>query len=173
MGRSKKVILCNTTAQVMTTISWERAICLIFSGKAVSIKDSDQVVSSPSLDVMVPDIIMLTNYVKNDMQYKKVKRDENQPLPKRLIHQRDDWTCAYCGKFGDTIDHIVPKCLGGGESWDNVITACSSCNNKKDNKLLSEIGWELMYEPVPLTRAAALKAAQEEVNAALGMTTTS
>lgn len=169
MGKSKKVILCNTTAQVMTTISWDRAICLLFSGKAVSIKDSDEVVRSPSIEIMVPEIIMLTNYVKSDYQKNNINHSEDHPLPKRLVHQRDDWTCAYCGKFGDTIDHIVPKCLGGGESWDNVITACKKCNNKKDNKLLSEIGWELLFEPVPLTREMTFKSEQEEVYAALSM----
>lgn len=169
MGKSKKVILCNTTAQVMTTISWDRAICLLFSGKAVSIKDSDEVVRSPSIEIIVPEIIMLTNYVKSDYQKSNINHSKDHPLPKRLVHQRDDWTCAYCGKFGDTIDHIVPKCLGGGESWDNVITACKKCNNKKDNKLLSEIGWELLFEPVPLTREMTLKAEQEEVYAALSM----
>ena len=168
MKHKNRVILCNTTAQVMATIPWDRAICLLFSGKAISIKDTDHIVHSPSVEVAMPEIIMLTNYVQEHTNHYALieRRDPTHPLPKTLVHERDNWVCAYCGQRGTTIDHIVPKCLGGAETWDNVITACSSCNGKKGNKLLSELGWELLYEPVPLTRANLMKEEQEAVDAA-------
>lgn len=168
MSKKNRVILCNTTAQVMATIPWDRAICLLFSGKAISIKDTENIVHSPSVEIMMPEIIMLTNYIKDHTNhYEPIeRRDPAHALPKILVHERDGWICAYCGKKGDTIDHIVPKCLGGAETWDNVITACTTCNGKKGDKLLSELGWELLYEPVPLTRANLMKAEQEAVDAA-------
>lgn len=54
MGKSKKVILCNMTVQVMTTYQLGSRNMPTFSGKAVSIKDSDEVVISPSIEIIVP-----------------------------------------------------------------------------------------------------------------------
>lgn len=157
--------MCNTTAQVMCTIPWQRAVNLLCTGKAVSIKDSNEVIHSPSTHMFIPDIIMLSNYVNEGKtnRYDVIGGPE-RPLSKKLIHERDNWVCAYCGDFGDTVDHIVPKALGGKDSWDNVITACITCNGLKGKKMLSEIGWVLRYEPVPLTRDNLLRAAQQEVN---------
>lgn len=32
-----------------------------------------------------------------------------------------------------TVDHIVPKSMGGGNTLDNMQPMCSPCNNKKSN----------------------------------------
>lgn len=57
--------------------------------------------------------------------------------------------CAYCEKGMElrfdhvdiphgssiaTLDHIKPKCQGGGNTWDNLILACQFCNNTKSDK---------------------------------------
>lgn len=162
---SKKVIRCNTTAQMIDYIPWQKAVNKVLAGEAISLRDSTRLLRSPSMSIFVPEIIMMTDYVNQHNPYREVKRrDPNEPLPKRLVHDRDGWVCAYCGGYGDTIDHIVPKDKGGQETWDNVITACFGCNNKKDNKMLIEIGWILRYEPVPLTYEAIYRAEQEEIN---------
>ncbi|GIN88444.1 hypothetical protein J6TS2_48300 [Heyndrickxia sporothermodurans] len=57
---------------------------------------------------------------------------------KKLILKRDNFTCCYCGKFGDTIDHIKPKSNGGISSFNNCICACEECNINKDNLSLEE-----------------------------------
>ncbi|WP_308638507.1 HNH endonuclease [Paenibacillus silvisoli] len=52
-----------------------------------------------------------------------------------LVLQRDDYICRYCGKFGDTIDHVMPKSKGGLSSPANCVCACAACNLKKADKL--------------------------------------
>ena len=53
--------------------------------------------------------------------------------------------CQYCGASSDlTVDHIIPKSRGGTDSWDNLITACKNCNNKKGNKTPEEAHMTLM-----------------------------
>ncbi|AJY77774.1 hypothetical protein VN24_15640 [Paenibacillus beijingensis] len=52
-----------------------------------------------------------------------------------LILQRDNYTCHYCGKFGDTIDHVFPKSKGGLSTPANCVCACSDCNLRKADKL--------------------------------------
>ncbi|WP_235680179.1 HNH endonuclease [Paenibacillus albicereus] len=52
-----------------------------------------------------------------------------------LILQRDNYVCHYCGRFGDTIDHVFPKSKGGLSTPDNCVCACSACNLKKADTL--------------------------------------
>jgi len=73
-------------------------------------------------------------------------------LTNRTLFGRDRFICAYCGKLelnyhNLSRDHIVPKSLGGANSWMNVITACRKCNSDKGNKTLKEAGLELLYVP--------------------------
>jgi 5-methylcytosine-specific restriction endonuclease McrA len=65
-----------------------------------------------------------------------------------MIYARDNHTCQYCGATTRlTIDHVVPKCRGGGDTWENLVVACSSCNTKKGNTLLEQTGMKLARQP--------------------------
>lgn len=46
-----------------------------------------------------------------------------------------------------SIDHVVPKRLGGGTTWDNVVTACRRCNMRKSDKPLHQSGMSLRRTP--------------------------
>jgi hypothetical protein len=57
------------------------------------------------------------------------------------IFSRDGWSCVYCGsstKKTLTVDHVIPVSRGGGNTWSNLVTACSKCNSAKGDKLLEE-----------------------------------
>lgn len=56
------------------------------------------------------------------------------------IFLRDDYTCAYCGARGVSLecDHVVPVARGGGHEDENLTTACRACNRSKRDKLVSE-----------------------------------
>jgi len=44
--------------------------------------------------------------------------------------------CFYCQAApGDTIDHLMPKSLGGKDTVKNIVPACQPCNVKKGNRL--------------------------------------
>jgi len=58
---------------------------------------------------------------------------------KQNVFKRDGFKCWYCGsKHALTVDHIVPQCEGGRLAWNNVITSCKSCNNRKDRMSVEE-----------------------------------
>lgn len=46
--------------------------------------------------------------------------------------------CVYCKSSGAlSLDHLIPRSLGGSDSGDNLVYACRSCNSsKKDRDLL-------------------------------------
>lgn len=60
-------------------------------------------------------------------------------LERRLaIYCRDDFRCVYCGDDlvhaearGITLDHVVPRCGGGGHASENLVTACLTCNSSR------------------------------------------
>ncbi|MHA1961832.1 MAG: HNH endonuclease [Candidatus Thorarchaeota archaeon] len=42
-----------------------------------------------------------------------------------------DYRCPFCRERNQklTVEHIVPKAMGGGFSKENVVPACAHCNN--------------------------------------------
>ena len=73
------------------------------------------------------------------------------PLTNKALFARDRNLCLYCGKkFSDamlTRDHVVPRSLGGADSWNNVVAACKRCNVFKGDRLLHECNVELLARP--------------------------
>jgi 5-methylcytosine-specific restriction endonuclease McrA len=46
-----------------------------------------------------------------------------------------------------TVDHVVPKSRGGKDTWKNLVTACTSCNNKKGSRTPDEARMPLRRQP--------------------------
>ena len=64
------------------------------------------------------------------------------------VFLRDRFLCQYCASSEElTFDHLLPRSKGGKTNWDNVVTACSSCNVKKGGRLLKHSGMKLNQEP--------------------------
>lgn len=74
-----------------------------------------------------------------------VKREGAVLYYRRMIFKSP---CVYCGelvKAGSskrssqrTLEHILPRCLGGTKCWMNSAMACGSCNNDKGDQSLLE-----------------------------------
>jgi 5-methylcytosine-specific restriction endonuclease McrA len=84
---------------------------------------------------------------------RRFKRDRVAIKFSRLnIYTRDSYRCQYCGERGPTedltFDHVVPRCQGGRTEWTNIVTACSSCNCKKDGRTPEQAGMRLFRKPV-------------------------
>lgn len=73
----------------------------------------------------------------------------------QLLFKRDRGICAYCGKQGHhmTRDHIVPLGQKGRDIWENVVTACRPCNERKACRTPDQAGMPLLYLPYVPTRA--------------------
>jgi hypothetical protein len=72
-------------------------------------------------------------------------------LTNKTLFARDRHICAYCGNLFTSNnlsrEHIQPVSRGGEDKWENVVTACKTCNTSKSNKTLKESGRELLYVP--------------------------
>jgi 5-methylcytosine-specific restriction endonuclease McrA len=93
--------------------------------------------------------------VKGEVSAKR--RNRPPSLNNRELFRRDRFMCAYCGiiltESKLTRDHIVPKSKGGANAWMNVVTCCSKCNQKKDDRPLEQTGMQLLYAPYVPSRA--------------------
>ena len=50
------------------------------------------------------------------------------------ILRRDGYICQYCGQEANTVDHVVPRRLGGNDVDDNLLSACRRCNLSKGGR---------------------------------------
>ena len=62
----------------------------------------------------------------------------------RGILERDEHTCQYCNKRGNTVDHVVPRAQGGTSSPTNLVAACLACNQKKGNRTPEQANMPLL-----------------------------
>ena len=133
-----KVLVLNASYEPLNITSWRRAAVLIIKGKAEQVEHNGKFLYP---DFPLPTVIRLRQYVR--IPYKDI------PLTRRNLLQRDDHTCQYCGYNGDglTLDHVVPRSRGGGDSWENMVAACVRCNVKKGNRTPKEAGMPLVSQP--------------------------
>ena len=89
--------------------------------------------------------------IANEHSPYKFKGAKSPTLTNKTLFERDRNKCAYCGGVFSvkelTRDHIMPWCKGGKDTWENVVTACKTCNNWKGEKTLSEADLTLLFQP--------------------------
>lgn len=143
----RNVLLLNATYEPLRIIALKRAVVLILQEKAEIIEGDDgEYVRSAYLNLPMPTVIRLKYFVK-------IPHNAKVALNRKALITRDRGVCQYCRGRGTTIDHIVPRSRGGRHEWKNVTLACGPCNARKDDKLLSELGWTLLTQPtVPKVR---------------------
>jgi len=140
---STKVLILNQTFEPLQVCSARRAVILLFTGKAERVEDTSRIIRSPSTALLLPSVIRLHRFVRRPEQ-------PSIAFNKKNILKRDASTCQYCGRNGGermTIDHVIPKSLGGRTIWENVVSACRACNLKKGNKSLQEVRMSLLRRP--------------------------
>jgi len=138
----RRVLLLNSTYEPLTALPVRRAIIMLICGKADVVHDdpSGPVIHSTTRSIAVPSVIRLRTFVR-------VPYRARVPMTRAALMHRDRFCCAYCGAKADTVDHVVPRSRGGDHSWENCVACCSTCNHRKGDKLLTELGWSLRWAP--------------------------
>lgn len=132
----------NADYRVLSRVPWQEAVRLMLRG-AVYIVDLHMPavhVRSPSLVIELPASVALREYVHLPYQ-------PEQRASRDAVLQRDGRLCVYCGGRADTVDHVLPRCRGGGDTWFNLVAACQSCNGRKGNRTPQEAGMAMIREP--------------------------
>lgn len=146
-NRSKKVVrhmrtlVLNAGYEPLAVVTFKRALVMVMADKAtIVLQDDDSPVRSSHGQLPRPTVIVLKRYVRRPYR-------DMLHVTRRGVLRRDAFTCAYCGKSANTIDHVIPRSRGGQNTWENLVAACLPCNSRKADKMLSQLGWQLRITP--------------------------
>lgn len=176
-GLSVSVLALNRNFAAVHVISVRRAFCLLFKDLAEVINvesgsyynydfegwreqsemrialgdrgEEDDWIQAVNFEIQAPRIIRL-------MRYDRLPRNAVK-FNRRNIFLRDEHRCQYCGERYSSarlsLDHIHPRSRGGGDTWENVVCACLTCNVRKGGRTPQEAGMRLLRPPVKPTRS--------------------
>lgn len=139
--KNRSVLLLNQNYEPLNITTLRRAIGLILAGKAEVVEEDSEWIRSSRLTMRAPSVLRLQYYVRRPLPELKVTR--------HALMARDDYTCQYCGRRdgGLTVDHVIPRSKGGRSTWENMVTCCVRCNNKKGGRTPEEAGMSLIRRP--------------------------
>lgn len=149
-----KILALNAGGEAMDWISYEDCATYYAKGKIVWSLGTHEVklrggtnAKTGLQSVLTMDTIVA---LKNDVSPGKF-RNRDPRLTNKTLFERDRNLCAYCDttfKLRDlTRDHVTPSSKGGKDVWENVVTACCRCNQRKSDMTLEQAGMQLIYIP--------------------------
>lgn len=157
---STRVLVLNRYYQPVRLTTAKRAFVLLYAGIALAVdeggeaydfeawfrlpvRDDDDALPIVGGSLRVPRIVHLC-------RYELVPRAPVR-LTRRNLMLRDEFQCQYCAKRPNlrelNIDHILPRSRGGPDTWENLVTACRSCNLRKGWRTPEEAGMKLLRTP--------------------------
>jgi len=135
------VLVLNANFEPVNVCDMRRAIGLILAEKASLVVNGRGEVKTVNHSFPRPSVIRLQKMVSRPRPQLKLTRRE--------VFRRDNYTCQYCGKKTSdlTIDHVIPRHMGGKHVWVNVVAACPFCNHRKGGRLPEESNMRLLRQP--------------------------
>jgi 5-methylcytosine-specific restriction endonuclease McrA len=138
------VLVLNASYEMLNVTRWQRAVRLVFSGKAEMLEACGEVrIRSARSSMPMPSVIRMNYYVS--------KPRLMVPFSRSNVFLRDRCECQYCGAAHKTseltLDHVVPRAAGGETCWENVVTACRRCNTVKGDRTPEQAGMRLSRKP--------------------------
>lgn len=125
-------------------ISWQRAVVLVWLGKVDVLEHYEELLTSQSWSVKAPAVVRLRKAVH-------AAKPTLVRFTRRNVYARDDYSCQYCAlrkqARGLSFDHVVPRVKGGKTTWENIVTACHACNDRKGGRTPDEAGMKLARKP--------------------------
>jgi 5-methylcytosine-specific restriction endonuclease McrA len=135
------VLVLNANFEPVNVCDMRRAIGLILAEKAALVINGRGEIQTVNASFPRPSVIRLQKMIHRPRAQLKLTRRE--------VFRRDNYTCQYCGKKTSdlTIDHVIPRHLGGKHVWNNVVAACPVCNHRKGGRLPEETNMNLLRQP--------------------------
>ncbi|HYR11329.1 MAG TPA: HNH endonuclease [Longimicrobium sp.] len=143
----------NASYEPLVILPVQRAVRLVLDGRAELVEaHGTRVIRSAGREMPLPAVIRLVRFVY-------VPRRMRRGVTNTILFARDGYTCAYCGRHRDALrsrehltrDHVLPQSRfarrAEANTWENCVTACSTCNNRKADRLPQEAGMTLRVVP--------------------------
>ncbi len=130
--------------QPLRIISWQRAVTMLFEGKVEVVEEYDEDIRSVSITIKMPAVVRLLRAIRGRKKAVKFSRIN--------VMTRDGFRCQYCGlrlpMSKLNYDHVIPRSQGGKTVWENIVTACYPCNDRKGNRTPEQARMRLRKRPV-------------------------
>jgi 5-methylcytosine-specific restriction endonuclease McrA len=142
---SAQALVLNASFEPLHIVSWQRAIQLLFQGKCEVVEEGEYEIRTVRVTLRAPAVLRLLKYIplKKDQSLVRFSRSN--------IFLRDQFRCQYCGyrfpKAQLTLDHVTPVVQGGRKSWENIVTSCKPCNQKKGGRTPAQAELKLIQKP--------------------------
>lgn len=137
-------LVLNVSYQPIACAPWQSAIVWVLERMAETVEEyPDRYIRTPNWQVNMPSIVRLL---------KPIRRKRAVKFSRQNVWLRDKGRCAYCGlrvaRDDWTYDHVVPRAQGGETRWENVVVACTPCNQKKGGRTPEQARMGLRVNPV-------------------------
>ncbi|MCS7313913.1 MAG: HNH endonuclease [Bryobacterales bacterium] len=146
-GVDTPVLVLNASYEPINICAARRALVLVLKGVATPEEYSSQLLRSARQAIPLPSVIRL-------LEYRRIPQ-QTRALSRKNILMRDRYTCQYCLRTLPsselTLDHVIPRSRSGETTWENLVTCCHECNNRKGNRTPEEAGMKLARPPRPFT----------------------
>ncbi|WGL60356.1 HNH endonuclease [Pigmentibacter sp. JX0631] len=141
----RKVLVLDSRYEPVKIVTMELGFVLLYAGRVTSIMDSERQIQGVAKTWKVPWIVRLNGCRP------RTKRLNGPRFSRQNVYLRDGFRCQYCMSQGGastlTLDHLLPSAKGGKTTWENIVTACKTCNMKKGSKTIEELGIKLQRPP--------------------------
>jgi 5-methylcytosine-specific restriction endonuclease McrA len=136
-----EVLLLNSNFEPLNVCNVRRAMALILLGKADVLHHHETAIATSRGPLLAPSIVKMRYHVRRPLPQLRLSRHS--------VLARDFHTCQYCGAGGRdlTIDHVIPRWMGGPHTWDNLVACCRKCNLKKGDKTPQQARMRLLRQP--------------------------
>jgi len=142
-------LVLNRSYMPVNQVNWQTAITWVASGRAEVLDGAeydDWYIRSPSTVWKCPQIIRL---VSGTFKYKANRKAR---FNRKNVWLRDKGRCQFCGRKIDlrdfTLDHVTPRSQGGKTTWQNVVVACLTCNQRKRDRTPQQARMKLLTQPI-------------------------
>ena len=138
-----RTLLLNSWMAPHKIISWQRAVVLVVLGKVDVLEEYDEEIRSRSFALRTPAVVRLKRGGTTQKQAVRFSRIN--------VYTRDGFRCQYCGEKKTmrdlNYDHVIPRVKGGRTVWENIVTSCYACNDRKGSRSPEEAGMTLRKRP--------------------------
>jgi 5-methylcytosine-specific restriction endonuclease McrA len=141
----RRVLVLDSRYEPVKIVGLHVGFVLLFTERASPVLDSPRLIRSVTQSFTVPWIIRQHNCSPRN------KKSHGPRFSRQNVYLRDGFRCQYCNCSGSllnlTLDHLIPLARGGKTSWDNIVTACKTCNLRKGARTIEELGIRLPRMP--------------------------
>ncbi len=148
-----RVLSLDANGRILDWMSWQDATCLYVRGAVA------WTIGDPCMRIRggwqrssgAQSIVELHPIVAARGRARPTSLDPSPALSNAALFARDAHLCLYCGhefvRHQLTRDHVMPISRGGRDHWQNVVSACISCNVRKGSRTPTEAGMPLLAVP--------------------------